>query len=347
MNALPELAPMSQRSIEVRDLRKDYPTVRSYRRILRSPFEREVVPALRGISFEVEPGQVFGILGPNGAGKTTLIKILTSLISPTSGTARVFGHDVAVGGPEVLSKVGLVVSDERSFYWRLTVRQNLRFFATLNDFERGPREARIAELLGVLGCEEYADRPFRNLSTGIRQRVAVARALLMDPPLLLMDEPTSSMDPRAARELREWLRQQLVEGSGKSILLVTHDPLEAEFLCDEVAILSEGRFVHRASVAAMRERGTASALWRLRVGGWSADGQAALLQAGWDVREIEEALGGLHELEVRGGDQVLGELLSLMSRHGISIHDCSRRRDPFSAAIADLLEEAAGAGETS
>ena len=331
---------MTSPAIEVLDLFKHYPRVRSWRRMLRHPFEEEHVPALRGLSFSVAPGSVFGVLGPNGAGKTTLIKILTTLITPTSGTARVFGHDVVRDGARVRAKVGLVVSDERSFYWRLSVRQNLRFFATLNDFEPKESERRIDELLEVLDCREYAERPFRNLSTGIRQRVAVARALLMDPRLLLMDEPTSSMDPRAAAELRGWMLETLVRRDGKSILLVTHDPLEAEFLCDEVAVLSSGRLVRTSSPAEIRALGARRTAWRLRLSGWEPALTQRAAELGFEVRSTQAA----NELEFEGSGVDVGPLVQLLQGEGARVHDCTRLEAPFAAGIAELLEGGADPG---
>jgi ABC-2 type transport system ATP-binding protein len=336
---------LSSPAIEVRGLWKRYPKVRSYKRMLLRPFEREEIEALRGVDFTVRPGQVFGVLGPNGAGKTTLIKILTTLVLPSAGEARVFGLDIERQAAEVVARVGLVVSDERSFYWRLTVRQNLAFFATLNDLEASAARSRIDELLERLGCAAFADRPFRQLSAGIRQRIAVARAMLMDPPLLLLDEPTSSMDPRAAGEMRRWIRHTLVEEGGKTILLVTHDPLEAEFLCDEVAILRRGRIVYTGTPAQVLAGATGARSYRVVVSHWSSDVSTDLARAGLRVRTLSPAGDGRVELVLDTDGLELGHTLRLLAGRDIVVQVCLPVGSPFADAVTELLDERAGAQE--
>src|SRR5262249_45820917 len=174
---------------------------------------------LDGVSFDVHQGEIFGLLGPNGAGKTTLLKVLSCLVSPTSGSAFVQGSDIAVAEHRVKTSIGLVTSDERSFYWRLSGRENLHFFAALYNLPRPDIRRRCQGLLEKVELLKHADQPFMEYSTGTKQRLAIARALLHDPPVLFMDEPTRSLDPTAAKHLREFVVSTLNRKEGKTVLL--------------------------------------------------------------------------------------------------------------------------------
>ncbi len=197
-------------------------------------------PAVDGVDLCVTTGELFCLLGPNGAGKTTLIKMLSTLIEPTRGSARVNGYDLR---QELAIKAtcGLVTSDERSFYWRLTGRQNLEFFARLQGLDRGEARDRSQVVLERVDLLEAADKRFLIYSTGMRQRLSIARALLNKPRLLTLDEPTKGLDPIASASLQRLIRQELVDGEGITVLLTTHDLHEAEALCDRIAIMHLGR----------------------------------------------------------------------------------------------------------
>ena len=197
--------------------------------------------ALREVTLEVAEGEVLGLLGPNGAGKTTLLKILSGLILPTSGMARVGGHDTRVPGSPTKRMLGLVTSDERSFYWRLTGRENLQFFGSLYQLYGATLRDRIGYVLERLEMSGEAEKPFGDYSSGMKQRLAVARALLHDPPILLLDEPTRSLDPISAKHLRRFLIEELNVREGKTLLLATHNLQEAEQVCRRVAVLAAGR----------------------------------------------------------------------------------------------------------
>jgi ABC-2 type transport system ATP-binding protein len=202
-------------AIEGSGLAKRFKKRRSLNAMIRHPFAKtEVVDALRGVDLAVGKGEIFGLLGPNGAGKTTLLKILACLVLPDRGVARIDGMDVTREN-EVKRRIGLVHTDERSFYWRLSARENLRFFARLYDVPGRRIESRIDELLARVDMTEAADRPFSEYSSGMKQRVAITRALLHDPPILLMDEPTRSLDPASALSLRVFIREQLQGRDGK------------------------------------------------------------------------------------------------------------------------------------
>lgn len=228
-------------AISVRNLSKTYPV--PFQR-LRSFFRRPVkdpVEALRDVSFEVETGEIFGLIGRNGAGKTTLTKIVATLVQPTTGSVSVRGHDSVSDDEAVRREIGLATAEERSFYWRLNSEQNLMFFARLHGLSDRVAKQRIKDLFGKLELEEVARRRFGELSTGNKQRLAVARAMLTSPPVLLLDEPTRSLDPLAAARMREMISSLAQQDSPVTIFLTSHNLGEVETLCGRVAIISRGR----------------------------------------------------------------------------------------------------------
>jgi ABC-2 type transport system ATP-binding protein len=227
-------------SIETHNLTKRFPVTKGYRELLLHPFRKNEVTALSNVSIQVKKGELFGLLGPNGAGKTTLIKILCTLVLPSSGRAFVNGLDVTKDGRKIKGTIGYVVSDERSFYWRLTGRQNLRFFAKLNNISNGESELRIKRLLEFIELNRDADRMFKDYSTGMRQKLAIARGLLTDPKVIFMDEPTRSLDPLTAQNLRRLIKEKLVGEEEKTVVFATHNLQETEELCDRIAIIHEG-----------------------------------------------------------------------------------------------------------
>lgn len=197
-------------------------------------------PAVDQVNIKVAQGELFGLLGPNGAGKTTLIKMLSTLILPTSGTAWVNGTEI-IREMAVKSKIGVVTSDERSFHWRLTGRQNLNFFAALNGLTNQASIQRIAELSDLLEITDIIDERFQNYSTGNRQRIAIARSLLNLPQILFLDEPSRGLDPIATEKLHYLIRDQLNKDKGITIFLTTHDLQEAQSLCHRIAFMNHGQ----------------------------------------------------------------------------------------------------------
>ena len=191
----------------------------------------------------VPRGSLTGLLGPNGAGKTTLLRILAASIIPDSGAVRIFGQDTAGASVQILKRIGFVLSDERSFFWRLTAAQNLWFFAALHNMDKRKARSQIDTIAGLLQLGSELKKPFRDLSTGMRQRLALARALLHDPELLLIDEPTRGLDPGAAKRTRELIGLTLVKKLGKTVLLATHNLEEAHEVCDRVALLKDKRIL--------------------------------------------------------------------------------------------------------
>ena len=228
--------------IETRKLVKGFRRDGGWRGILKRSRQRIV---LDGIDLAVRGGEIFGLLGPNGAGKTTLTKILAGLLLPTSGAAYISGLDVSRHSLEVRRRIGLVYGDERSFFWRLSVYENLRFYAALFGLNGEAAKRRIAELLEFVDLGHAADVRMDRISSGMKQRVSIARGLLNDPPVLLLDEPTRMLDPVGTREIRRLIRHRLTADGRRTVLLATNLMAEAEELCDRVVLLKEGR-IHMA-----------------------------------------------------------------------------------------------------
>ena len=238
-------------AIEARDLVKRYPKTRRFRDMaLRRP--KEHAEALRGVTLSVPRGQVHGLLGANGAGKTTLLKILATLVMPTSGTASIAGEDVVASPARARERLGFVVAEERSFYWRLSGRDNLLFFAALQDLAGEERARRVDEVLDVVGLQEQARQPYREYSSGMRQRLSIARGLLSQPEILLMDEPTRALDPPSAHWIRRFVRERLANERGTTVLVATHDLLEAETTCDALSLVEGGLIVATGTPAELK-----------------------------------------------------------------------------------------------
>src|SRR6266545_2440154 len=241
-------APVAWRNvgvIEAHELRRTYKT--STGTFRRKSLE---VEAVRGVTFAVEPGELFGLLGPNGAGKTTTIKMLITLLIPTSGTASVLGYDVVKDAREVRKRIGYVFGGERGLYDRLSGMDNLRYFAELYAVPPREQKQRIGELLELVGLAGRENERVEGYSRGMRQRLHIARGLLHDPPVVFLDEPTIGVDPIGERELRATIAQ-LVE-AGKTVLLTTHYMFEADQLCNRIAVISKGEIVAEGTPASLK-----------------------------------------------------------------------------------------------
>ncbi len=237
-------------AIETFSITKQFPKITGWRRIV-SRYQI-FQPAVDGVNLSVREGELFGLLGPNGAGKTTLIKMLSTLIQPTSGTARVNGYDLSEDIP-IKASIGLVTSDERSFYWRLTGRQNLVFFANLHGLPPEEIRDRVNIVLDHVKLSRMADQRFLTYSTGTRQRLSIARALLNQPTMLFLDEPTKGLDPLATRGLHNLIQDELRGQLGMTVFLTTHDLEEAQTLCDRIAIMHLGRIRACGTLSELRE----------------------------------------------------------------------------------------------
>ncbi len=204
--------------------------------------KNDVTVALDKINIKIHAGELFGLLGPNGSGKTTTIKCLSTILIPDEGTAIVNGFDIRKETSKVRASLGMVVGGERTLYWKLTARDNLMYFASLYKMQGRQAKKRVQELLETLQLSDRADERLEDYSTGMRQKVAIARALLHDPPILLLDEPTLGLDPNFARQIRSQIKE-LSKKFGKTVLLTTHYMDEADQLCDRIAFINNGKIV--------------------------------------------------------------------------------------------------------
>ncbi|MEM2218318.1 MAG: ABC transporter ATP-binding protein, partial [Thermofilaceae archaeon] len=273
--------------------------------------KKRVVEALKSISFEVRRSEVFGLLGPNGAGKTTTIKILSTLLLPDSGEAWVNGYHIVNEANKVRESIGVSLYSDRGFYWKLSGRENLMYFARLYHLERGYAKSRIDYLLKLLDLEADADRLVEEYSTGMKSKLNVARALLQDPPVLFLDEPTIGLDPTAARKVREVIMELRKEG--KTILLTTHNMYEAELLCDRVAIISKGRIIAIGTPSELKSKVSEHKVIEVELIGFDESSLKAVKQRQGVIgaaARIRDPASGLAELKVvYDGDFILKEIL--------------------------------------
>ncbi len=291
-----------------RDLWKIY--VSKVRKLFGSKTHR--VEALRGVDLEIENGEIYGILGPNGAGKTTLIKILTTLLLPTKGTAFVGGHDVVREPKKVRSSIGAMLMGERGLFWKLTGRENLELFGKLHGLGGGRLSSRIDYVLELLGIEDIADRLFESYSSGQKMLFTFARAIIHDPPILLLDEPTATMDIRNARKIREIVKE--LNSEGKTIIYTTHQMHEAEELCDRIAVLDYGRVIAEGTPAELKSmiRGSETVVVIRGIIGPGALDAVLSLDGVKSAEQGEEGGEDFLRVIVEGGSEVLGSIIEAL-----------------------------------
>lgn len=251
---------MPEPAILVRSVEKSFPPSRSGWRVLLQPFERLSVPALAGVSLEAAQGESVALLGANGAGKSTLLRILATLLLPTRGSARIAGHDVAGDPRAVRRNLGFHAGSDLGFYPRLTGRENLFFFARLNHLSSAEVSSRIRRLCEPFGIGEALDRQVRTLSAGTIQRLSLARALLHQPRVLLLDEPTRSLDAIAAADFRYFLKNHVLKSGNATLLFASHTLQEIEFLADRVVILDRGIVLACDSPSGLKAQADAASL---------------------------------------------------------------------------------------
>jgi ABC-2 type transport system ATP-binding protein len=225
--------------------------------------------AVNGVDLQIERGEIFGLLGPNGAGKSTTIRMLCTLLEPTSGTATIDGFDIVTQANDVRRSLGTVLAGERSIYWKLTGRENLEYFAALYHIPQAIAKKRVEELIERMEIKDRANELVEKYSTGMRQRIAIAKALLARPPILLLDEPTLGLDPQAARRLRELIAE--LKQEGHTILLTTHYMEEADLLSDRIGIIDTGKVIALDTPEGLKRRIDQQEIIRLELTGWHDD----------------------------------------------------------------------------
>jgi ABC-2 type transport system ATP-binding protein len=298
--------------------------------------------AVDGVTLQVGEGEVFGLLGPNGAGKTTVIKMLCTLLLPSSGTAVVGGHDVVREGRAVRGKIGLVASDERSFYWRLTGRQNLRFFASLHRLHGKEAERRIDALADAMALGEVLDQRFNRYSTGMRQRLAIARGLLTDPPILIMDEPTKGVDPINGHALLSLIRERVSGVFKKTVLITTHILSEAEQVCDRVAIMSQGSVLACGTIGEIRRSVRSEEKYLLQISGCTEAFIQDVSRLKGVTRCVQQGKNNgsmMLEISVSRGSNAFPELIDRIVQKKGRLLRCTSQENSFEEVFLNLFKD--------
>ena len=233
--------------ISVENLKRTYKTKEGVLNV-----KKKEVKALKGISFDIYKGEIFGLLGPNGAGETTTIKILTTLLAPTSGKAKVLGYDSFGEEKMIRPKINFIFGGERSLYWRLSGEDNLKYFADLYKIERKKQPELLEKIMNELELSSFKKRKVETYSKGMKQKLQIARCMLNDPDVIFLDEPSIGLDPIAARALKKMIKD--FSNKGKTVVLTTHYMQEAEELCDRIAIINKGELQALDTVMGLKAR---------------------------------------------------------------------------------------------
>ncbi len=307
----------------------------------RAGARRREVKALDDISFSVKTGDMIGLLGPNGAGKTTLLKIMTTLIHPSSGRVRLLGRDIREKPRWTRSMIGLITCDERSFYWRLTGRHNLKFFAALYGVPEREADARMEELFETLDLTSAADRPYHSYSSGMKQKLAIARGFIADPRVLFYDEPTRSLDPVSAQRIRNWIIERRKKSPHQTHVIATNHLYEAEQLCDQVVIIAHGRLLAEGSVREICAR------WQVRdtethvivARDWAST-EPLRPQPEAGLLEVAQARSdGATTITLRAtrNSGALSRVLDRVIRTGGTVASCESDRNSFDEVFFDIV----------
>lgn len=322
---------MKSRSIETIGLTKAYPG-------------KPPVVAVDHVDLNVRGGELFGLLGPNGAGKTTLMKMLCTLILPTEGTANVGGYDIIKQPGQVRETLGWLHGETggRALYWRLSARDNLRFYAYIQNVPSSTASKRIEALLSFFGLEREANNLVKDYSTGMKVRVMLARTLLPNPPILLLDEPTVGLDAQTAIETRKLIRA-LSEELGKTILLTSHNLYEVEQLCQRVAIINNGKVVAQGTKAQLTQLIRESRTVEIRLESTKSEPAVDLLRNLAVVREVltSERLGDelVIHVEVSGTEPTIPIITDALTAGNLRVRGISEIRPSLEEIFVKITEE--------
>jgi ABC-2 type transport system ATP-binding protein len=320
-------------AIHTEDLGRTYKS-RGQRRSASEPKERI---ALRDVNLEVPRGEFFGVLGPNGAGKTTLIKILVTLLAPSTGRAIVAGYDVAEHPHSVRPLINMISGGESSGYGLLTVRENLWLFAQFYGMDNRTTRKRTDELLDIVGLSDRANTKSSDLSTGLRQKMNIVRGFLTDPEVIFLDEPTLGLDVGASRDVRGFFHHWAAAKPGRTMLLTTHYMAEADELCDRVAIINAGKMLACDSPSALKKRLQREAIFHLEVS--PIDGAISMFRALPGVRKVVHTpQDGKSELEViLDGDEAISGVINTLTAQGGRLLTLHKREPTLEDVFVDLV----------
>ncbi len=306
--------------------------------------------ALDQVNLEIQPGELFGLLGPNGAGKTTLIKILTTLLAPTSGEAYVAGFNVSQEPDRVRPRINMVSGGESSGYGLLTVRENLWMFAQFYGIPSQEANKRIKDLLEVVGLGDRANTKSSDLSTGLRQKMNIVRGFMTDPDVLFLDEPTLGLDVGASRDVRKFIQTWVEQNRQKTLLLTTHYMVEADELCDRVAIINEGKVLACDTPERLKRELQRDAIFRIQIGAMNGTGTDVFESVPGVKKVTSESFDGYTQLEfILEEDDVLGGIINRMTANDIHMQNFEKREptleDVFVTLTGKRLEEAEDVGD--
>jgi ABC-2 type transport system ATP-binding protein len=303
--------------------------------------EREIrkeLVALEGVNLTVERGELFGLLGPNGAGKTTLIKILTTLLAPTSGWARVADHDVSVTPHLVRPRINMVSGGESSGYGLLTVRENLWMFSQFYGMNSKVANERIVELLTMVGLEDRIHTKSSDLSTGLRQKMNIVRGFLTDPEVLFLDEPTLGLDVGASRDVRKLIRGWLDADKNRTLLLTTHYMVEAEELCDRVAIINKGKVLACDTPANLKRKLQRDAIFEVETSPLNGLTPSKLEEQPEVRKAASTQIEGGAKLElILAEESALANVINVLTQKNIKVMRLTKREPTLEDVFMDLV----------
>lgn len=324
---------MNPEAIRVENLVKKYRVTIPLQRIISERAIRKELTALDGLSFSVNRGEIYGVLGPNGAGKTTLVKVLATMLLPDEGTIRIMEHELPKEEKAVRELIGLSLDEyERTFHLRITGRQNLNFFATLFGIPKSEMKERVDELLHLVGLEDQADKLYLEYSTGMKHKMAIARALLSHPQLLLFDEPTAGLDAKTSRDVGNLVRNLTRDGT--TIMYTTHRLEEAGNICDRILIMDRGKKVVEKSPQELKRLARETEVLQITVSSVADQlvSQLKQLETVNDVYVVGTATLRVHCTEI---DAALPDIISEIHRAKIKLYQINS----FSPSVEDVFLE--------
>jgi ABC-2 type transport system ATP-binding protein len=289
--------------------------------------------ALDRVNLKVKEGQIFGLLGPNGAGKTTLINILSTLLLPTSGSASVLGFNIIEQPEEIRQRIGVCYGSSR-FYWNLNARESLNYYGMIHGMNSKRRKEKIEELAEALDMKHFMKIQFSFLSTGMRQKIAIAKAFLNDPQMIFLDEPTIGLDVDVARKVRRFLKNEAKE-KGVTILLTSHNMYEVELMCKEIALINKGRIIRKGEVEDIKNNVRFPDTIRLRLDRYD---KLDFIRSMSGVKKMRVAESGA-AIVVDSAKDVVDNILSELRRRGVKVLDLEIRKasleDVFMKIVSD------------
>lgn len=327
-------AASEESKISVRALSKHFVQERGLRDILRGHSSPPIV-AVQDVSFDIANGEVFGLVGPNGAGKTTLLRMLSTLLVPTSGSATISGLDVVENATQVRQHIGMVASNERSFFWRLTGLQNLNFFADLYHLNKRDATRWISELLDLLDLAPVANERFDSYSTGTKQRFAIARGLLHRPQVLFMDEPTKGVDPKSSAGIISLIRERIVNHARQTVIITTHNLREIEQLCQRTLIMERGRVAYLGTTSELKRTVVGTDAYRIAVQ-HTPPGLVERLSA-FSALPIQYYAPNVLDIRISSGTHALHQVMQTILASDTEIVDCTRVEIPIEDAFIAFL----------